>query len=113
MLAAAISFTFAAKADAEPQFPGGAEALGKYVAENLTYPAAAIDNGIEGTVNVQFMVLKDGSIGTIKIVRMIDPDLEQEAIRLVKKMPAWTPAEKGGVAIDAPVVLPIKFSLPE
>ena len=104
--------TFVAKADSNPSFPGGEEALTQYIESNLSYPTAALDNGIEGVVNVAFAVKPDGSIGSIKITRMIDPDLEQEAIRLVKNMPAWTPADKAGTPVEAVVTLPIKFSLP-
>ena len=103
----------AAQADSAPAFPGGEAALNDYIAANLKYPATAMRNGIEGVVNVEFMVQPDGSIGTIKIQRMVDPDLEQEAIRLVKNMPAWPPAEKGGAAVAEPVVVPVNFTLPE
>lgn len=103
---------FVAKADSAPSYPGGQEALDKYITTNLTYPSAALDNGIEGVVTVAFSVKPDGSIGSIKITRMIDPDLEQEAIRLVKNMPAWIPADKDGAPTEAVVTLPIKFSLP-
>ncbi len=103
----------AASADSAPSFPGGQNALDSYISKNMNYPQPAIDNGIEGVVNVAFSVKSDGSIGSIKIVRMIDPDLEQEAIRLVKNMPKWTPAEKNGSAVDEVVTIPVKFTLPE
>lgn len=109
---AAAGIALAAAADSTPAFPGGQEALEQYIAANIKYPKTAADNGIEGVVGVAFTVKSDGSIGTIKISRMVDPDLEQEAIRLVKNMPTWTPAEKGGVAVDETVTLPIKFTLP-
>ncbi len=109
----AIVMTAACYADSAPSFPGGEEALATYLSENMKYPKPALDNGIEGVVTVEFTVKADGSIGQIKIVRMLDPDLEQEAIRLVKQMPAWTPADKGGQAIDQTVTLPVKFALPD
>lgn len=102
----------AAYAGPEPQFPGGDEALKKYLNDNMKYPQTAIDNGIEGVVDVAFIVKSDGSIGSIKIVRMVDPDLESEAIRLVKGMPAWTPADKGGTPIDAQTQVEVDFQLP-
>ena len=61
----------------EPAFPGGEEAMNKYISENLQYPALAKENGVEGIVNVAFTVKSDGSIGSIKIVRMIDPTLNR------------------------------------
>ncbi len=94
-----------------PTFPGGEDAMKKYIQENLKYPAMAKENGIEGIVNVAFTVKADGSVGSIKIVRMIDPDLEQEAIRLVKNMPLWTPAEEGGAPVDATATVSIPFIL--
>lgn len=106
-IVAGISGT--ALAGTVPEYPGGKEAMEKYIAENMKYPQTAIDNGIEGVVSVAFTVKADGSIGNIKIVRMIDPDLETEAIRLVKNMPNWTPADSG----DAQTQVNIPFTLPE
>lgn len=94
-----------------PTFPGGKEAIDKFIAKNLKYPEAAKAMGVEGVVTVQFIVKADSTIGNIKIVRMVDPDLEKEAIRLVKKMPAWNPADKDGVATDAAVKVEIPFTL--
>lgn len=101
-----------AYAASEPQYPGGKEALDNYLSSNLKYPQSAIDNGIEGVVDVAFIVKTDGSIGSIKIVRMVDPDLESEAIRLVKGMPAWIPADKNGQPIDAQTQVEVNFVLP-
>lgn len=98
-------------ADSAPSFPGGEKALQEFIAANLKYPEMSKEMGIEGVVNVQFEVKADGSIGSIKIMRMIDPDLEQEAIRLVKTMPAWTPATSGGNPVDSTATLSIPFTL--
>lgn len=102
----------AALAADTPQYPGGMEAFDKYIASNMKYPQTAIDNGIEGVVDVAFVVKADGSIGAIKIVRMVDPDLEAESIRLVKGMPAWIPADKDGKPVDAQTQVEINFVLP-
>lgn len=109
LMLSGIGFTMSA--GDKPTFPGGEEALNEYISENLKYPAAAKANGVEGIVNVGFIVKTDGSIGSIKIVRMVDPDLEQEAIRLVKNMPAWTPADKDGQPVDAPAEVAVPFVL--
>lgn len=111
-LIAGLALSAAAYAGATPEYPGGDAAMKQYLAENMKYPQTAIDNGIEGTVDVAFTVKTDGSIGTIKIVRMVDPDLEQEAVRLVKSMPAWIPADKNGSPVEAPVQIQINFELP-
>lgn len=97
----------------EPQYPGGTEALNKYLTENMKYPESAQRNGIEGVVNVSFVVLSDGTIGSIKIERLVDPDLEAEAIRLVKGMPAWTPGETDGAPVESTATVQVIFTLPE
>lgn len=98
-------------ADEKPSFPGGDEALKKYVAENTRYPELAKENGVEGIVVVGFIVLPDGSLNEAKIIRFIDPDLEKEALRVVMGMPAWIPAEKGGTPIEAPAKVEVPFLL--
>ena len=96
----------------QPSFPGGDEALMQYLADNVCYPENAAEMGIEGVVTVEFTVKADGSIADAKIVRMVDPDLEEEALRLVNSMPRWTPASDNGTPADASYSLPIKFRLP-
>jgi len=97
----------------QPSFPGGEEALAAYFLDNLKYPQEAINNSIEGTVTLEFDVNVDGSISNIKIVRPIDPDLEDEAVRVVKSMPKWTPATKDGTPLKSTYRLPVKFRLPK
>lgn len=109
---AMILFSFiGVNAASVPVFPGGDTALTAYISENMQYPASAKDNGIEGVVSVVFVVRADGSIGNIKIKRMVDPDLESEAIRLVKNMPKWTPADRDGSAVESPAEVEIQFTL--
>ncbi len=107
----ALGLSAAAMAITPASFPGGEAAEKEYIAANLKYPQAAKDNGIEGVVSVVFTVKADGSIGNIKIKRMIDPDLESEAIRLVKQMPAWTPANDNGTPVESTAETDISFSL--
>ena len=92
--------------NSKASFPGGEEALQEYITTHLQYPAQAKANGIEGVVGVLFVVKTDGTIGNIKIKRMIDPDLEAEAIRLVKEMPKWIPA-----ATDSEQSVDINFEI--
>lgn len=103
--------TAANAATVAASFPGGEEACKEYLDKTVKYPVAAIENGIEGTVTVLFTVKTDGSIGNIKIKRMIDPDLEAEAIRVVKSMPAWTPATTDGKAVESTAEISIPFRL--
>ena len=108
-----IAVAIGVRADTPAQFPGGEEAMNKFIAENLQYPPQAKENDIEGVVTVSFVVKSDGTIGTIKIARLIAPDLEQEAIRIVKKMPAWIPADKGGSPAESTAEISIPFQLPK
>ncbi len=105
---------FAAVASAQndnASFPGGDKALNEFIAKTMVYPAAAADNGVEGTVVLTFMVKADGTIGNIKVNRMVDPDLEAEAIRIVRKMPKWKPATNAGKPVDSHYTQQIKFKL--
>ena len=97
----------------QPTFPGGEEALKAYIEKNIKYPEMAKENGIEGVVEVGFIVDIDGTLKEIKVIRMIDPDLEKEALRLVARMPRWIPAEKDGTPIEAPSQVEIPFILDE
>ncbi len=108
---AAAGLGATASADSTPVYPGGEEALNQYLTETVKYPETAKENGIEGVVMVSFTVEADGSIKNPKIVRPIDPDLEAEALRVVKGMPKWTPADVGGTPVAASVQLPVKFRL--
>ena len=110
-LAAAVGVSMGAWALTPPAFPGGEAAEKAYIADNMKYPQMAKDNGIEGVVTVVFTVKTDGTIGNIKIKRMVDPDLEGEAIRLVKGMPKWTPASDNGTPVGAPAEVSVTFEL--
>lgn len=103
-----------AKSDTIPaSFPGGNKAMTAYIQKNLKYPQPSINNGIEGVVNVRFLVKTDGALDKLSIVRLVDPDLEAEAIRLVKGMPAWNPATVDGKPIDSESNVEVVFTLPE
>lgn len=94
-----------------PQFPGGQLMLMKYLADNIKYSASAVKNKKEGRVIVTFIVQKNGSITHAKIVRSIDPELDAEALRVVKGMPKWTPGTQFGKPVSVKYTLPVKFSL--
>lgn len=110
-LVAMLGFSTAAMALTPASFPGGKKAEQEYIQKNLKYPQSAKDNGIEGVVGVIFVVNADGSIGNIRIKRMIDPDLESESIRLVKNMPKWVPASDNGTPIESQAEVNVTFSL--
>lgn len=92
-------------------FPGGEAARDAYISSHLQYPPQAKENGIEGVVCVLFTVKTDGTIGNIKIKRMVDPDLEAESIRIVKSMPAWIPATEADQPIESITEIEIPFTL--
>ena len=96
-----------------PMFPDdGDSGLLKWVQSNLKYPEIAKKNGVQGRVVVQFVVKKDGSIGEIKVVRSVEPTLDEEAVRIVKMLPNFIPGEMNGEPVDVWYTLPIKFNLP-
>ena len=92
-------------------FPGGMEAMMKYLQENIKYPEQAKNNGVQGRVIVQFVVNKDGSISNDTVVRSVDPMLDAEAIRVVRNMPNWTPGKQKGEAVRVRFTLPVTFRL--
>lgn len=110
-MAAVLGISAGAWALTPASFPGGAAAEKEYIAANMKYPQISKENGIEGVVSVVFTVKADGSIGNIRIKRMVDPDLEGEAIRLVKQMPAWTPASDNGTPVESTAEMNISFTL--
>ncbi len=95
----------------DPEFPGGTDALYKYLAENIKYPQLARDNGITGKVYITFVVERDGSIANPKILRDIGGGCGAEAIRVVKAMPKWTPGKQRGKAVRVQFNLPVNFNL--
>ena len=82
-----------------PEFPGGAHALFEFLGKNIHYPKAAEDAGIQGRVIVTFVVMKDGSIGEVKVAKGVSPELDAEALRCVKSMPKWMPGKQNGEAL--------------
>ena len=94
-----------------PEFPGGQEALNRYLVRNIKYPLLAQENGIQGRVVCQFMVNSDGSIVDISVVRGVEESLDKEAIRVIQSMPKWTPGRQGGKSVRVKYTLPIRFKL--
>ena len=92
-------------------FPGGEQAMFKWMADNLKYPKECMEKGIQGRVNVQFTIEKDGSITNVKVLRSPDDALAQEAVRMVSAMPKWNPAKQGEKAVRSFLRLPIMFRL--
>jgi protein TonB len=98
-------------AETMPEFPGGEKSLLKYIAENTKYPQLAIDNDVQGTVSIRFVVSKTGKVTNVEIFKGIDPLLDQEALRVVKSLPDFKPGMQGGRAVSVSMVIPIVFQL--
>jgi len=94
-----------------PSFPGGEAALFKYLSDNIKYPVIAQESGIQGRVICQFVVNRDGSIVDIEVVRSVDRSLDAEAIRVISKMPRWTPGKQRGKTVRVKYTLPVNFRL--
>lgn len=94
-----------------PAFPGGMEAMMKFLTENVHYPEAAYKAGVQGRVLVQLIVEKDGRISNVKVVKKANDDLDAEAIRVVSSMPRWQPGMQNGKVVRVKYTLPITFRL--
>lgn len=99
------------KAEVMPEYPGGEQAMMKFVADNVKYPQDAIDKEISGRVLVSFVVEKDGSIGDVKVVKGIGGGCDEEAVRVVNAMPKWKPGMDKGKPVRVSYMMPITFKL--
>lgn len=93
------------------EFPGGPAAMAQFIQKNLKYPEIALENQIEGTVVVEFVVEKDGSISNIKVLKDIGGGCGNEAMRIIKMMPKWTPGKQGDMPVRVKMRAPIKFKI--
>ena len=94
-----------------PQYPGGPQALFKFLGENVHYPEEAEKAGIQGRVIATFIVEKDGSISQPTVVKSVDPLLDAEAIRVISAMPNWKPGKQNGKVVRVKYTVPLSFNL--
>jgi protein TonB len=94
-----------------PEFPGGQAKMMEFIAQNIKYPAMARESGIQGRVFVNFVVEPDGSVSNVKVLRGIGGGCDEEAVRVVKSMPNWTPGRQRGKAVRVSFNLPVRFTL--
>lgn len=97
--------------EVDPEFPGGMEALTKYLSENIKYPEQAKKDKIQGKVYISFVVEKDGSVADAKVLRGIGGGCDEEALRVVNAMPKWEPGKLQGTPVRVQFNLPIVFKL--
>ena len=95
----------------QPQFPGGMAALMEYLKKNVRYPATCKEQGLQGRVIVQFVVNSDGSICDEKLIKSVDPQLDAEALRVIRSMPKWKPGMQKGKPVRVRYTLPVTFRL--
>jgi TonB family protein len=94
-----------------PEYPGGDKARIKFLSKNLKYPELAREKDIEGSVYVEFIVERDGSLSNIKVKRGIGGGCNEESIRVIKLMPKWIPGKQDGEEVRVSFLIPIKFIL--
>ena len=97
-------------ADINPQFPGGIKAMQEYIKDSLQYPEIARRQNIRGTILIYVVVASDGYLRDVKVVKGLQTDLDNEAVRMVNSMPRWKPATRGGIPVNVRCTLPISVS---
>ncbi|MBL7906183.1 MAG: energy transducer TonB [Bacteroidales bacterium] len=94
-----------------PSFPGGDEARIRFLTENINYPQIARESSIHGTVYVTFVVERNGNVTDVRVLRGIGGGCDEEAIRVIKAMPKWSPGKQRGKPVRVQFNMPIKFTL--
>lgn len=107
----ALGDTLFSVAETQAEFPNGLPALMKFLQNNVSYPKSARWRGVEGLVHVTFVVGKDGNLSEFKVTKRVNPDLDQEALRVVMMYPRWTPGRTNGKPVKSHFTQPISFRL--
>jgi len=94
-----------------PEPVGGMDAMYAFLQANLKYPEVARNNNIQGQVFLEFVVERDGSISGVKVLAGVYPELDQEAMRVVRMMPKWKPGKQMGKTVRCFFQIPIRFSI--
>lgn len=92
-----------------PEFPGGEGKLLQFIAENVRLPKCVTDAGVKGRCVVEFVVEKDGTVSDFKVVRSLNKECDEEAVRVLKTMPKWKPGMERGKPIRVKYTVPVKF----
>lgn len=95
-----------------PQFPGGMPAAMEYIRTHIRYPETALQDSVQGRVIVQVVILEDGTLAQVEVVRGVDLRLDKEALRVVQSMPRWSPGKQRGKALKVRYTFPVTFKLP-
>jgi protein TonB len=94
-----------------PSFPGGKEELMRYISENVVYPRDAVENRIQGTVYLRFVVSSTGDVTRVEVTRGANPLLDNEALRVISGMPRWKPGKQDGNPVPVWFAVPVVFVL--
>lgn len=95
-----------------PRFPGGKPAMQRFIRDSLSYPFEALKHNIQGKVNVEFVVGKDGTLTDIRTMgQKLGYGLEEQAIKLFTKMPKWSPGKQDGIVVPVYMMIPILFTI--
>jgi periplasmic protein TonB len=94
-----------------PTFPGGESELMKFINSNIVYPEIARENNIQGRVILRFCVTYKGGVDQVSVLKPVDPALDNEAIRVIKLLPAWKPGKQGGKPVNVWYSVPVVFQL--
>lgn len=97
--------------ETKPEFPGGTAAIYRHIAKTMRYPLIAQENGKQGKVTVSFIIEKDGTLSDVKVTKGVDPNLDKEAIRVIKTLPNFTPGKMNGKPVRTSMSLPVTFKL--
>jgi TonB family protein len=98
-------------AEEMPVYPGGDKGLMEFIYSNVKYPDAAKEKGIQGRVILRFAVMADGNVDKVTVIKGVDPELDKEALRVIKLLEKWTPAKMGGKPVNVWYSVPITFQL--
>lgn len=94
-------------------YPGGYKELMHFLSQNIKYPETALENGLEGRVDLRFIIEKDGSVGEIQVLRGVPgcPECDREAVRVVRRMPKWNPAKVNENPVRSYFLLPVNYKM--
>ena len=94
-----------------PSFPGGEDALLKYIGSHIKYPSIALEQGIQGMVMLRFVVNPDGHVGEVQVLKSLDPYCDREAKRVIQSLPKFIPGKQQGRAVAVWYTCPVRFQI--
>lgn len=93
----------------KPSFPGGDDKFMEFINAHRQYPARAYESGVQGRVTCSFVVNSDGAVSHLRVIKSVEDSLNEEALRILALMPAWTPGRLNGIAVPVRVIRSVPF----